>query len=561
MARPRPRAHAARAPLLLVAVALPALASGSGFRFAANPVRRVVQMLQMLQQKADEEFAKEEGLFSKAMCQCSSTIGALRQSAADATEKLPQLDSAIKGGRAEQAELQSDIAHAKAERADSETTLGEARETRKREAAAHEKAAATTAAHVKSLNDAVASLSSAGTSALLQDRAQVASLQRVVAAQDSIVKDDRDAVIAFLQGGEQSGGSSLDEVLGIMRQLAESMAKDLEDMNQADQEAQQAFENIEAAKLGQIATTDSVVKEKSTRLGELSLSIVNDVEDREETAAILEENVKILQETQKNCEQNKAEWSLRVNFHKEESVAIADAIRLLNEQATQAVLSKSVPVPPAPVPSFLQLRGAAGAEEAPCRTQELLGQAARGGDARLSLLAVSSRVRLRAGSRLRARQMGFEKVIQMVTGMVEQLQEEQAAEDKKRAYCQRSLEEADDERRGLENLISDHQKETDEGAEQLTVLAEEVAALQKGLEALDAQVQEATAQRKAENEDYVNALSEQVAAKEVLIMARMRLEQFYGQRAQLIQANATADAGAAQARSPGAAEGGAESAP
>mmetsp|Transcript_109106 Transcript_109106/g.295726 ORF Transcript_109106/g.295726 Transcript_109106/m.295726 type:complete len:747 (-) Transcript_109106:76-2316(-) len=560
MARPRPRAHAARAPLLLVAVALPALASGSGFRFAANPVRRVVQMLQMLQQKADEEFAKEEGLFSKAMCQCSSTIGALRQSAADATEKLPQLDSAIKGGRAEQAELQSDIAHARAERADSETTLGEARETRKREAAAHEKAAATTAAHVKNLNDAVASLSSAGTSALLQDRAQVASLQRVVAAQDSIVKDDRDAVIAFLQGGEQSGGSSLDEVLGIMRQLAESMAKDLEDMNQADQEAQQAFENIEAAKLGQIATTDSVVKEKSTRLGELSLSIVNDVEDREETAAILEENVKILQETQKNCEQNKAEWSLRVNFHKEESVAIADAIRLLNEQATQAVLSKSVPVPPAPVPSFLQLRGAAGAEEAPCRTQELLGQAARGGDARLSLLAVSSRVRLRAGSRLRARQMGFEKVIQMVTGMVEQLQEEQAAEDKKRAYCQRSLEEADDERRGLENLISDHQKETDEGAEQLTVLAEEVAALQKGLEALDAQVQEATAQRKAENEDYVNALSEQVAAKEVLIMARMRLEQFYGQRAQLIQANATADAGAAQARSPGAAEGGAESA-
>merc|ERR1719291_168971 len=40
----------------------------------------------------------------------------------------------------------------------------------------------------------------------------------------------------------------------------------------------------------------------------------------------------------------------------------------------------------------------------------------------------------------------------------------------------------------------------------------------------------------------------------------MRLEQFYGQKAQLIQANATADVGASQARPPVAAEGGAESA-
>lgn len=557
MARLRPRSPAAHAPMLLLVVAtvLPALASSSGFKFAANPVRRVVQMLQMLQQKADEEFAKEQGLFNKAMCQCSSTIKALKQSVADATEKLPQLDSAIKGGRAEEAELKADVAHAKAERADSETTLSEARKARENEAAAHKKAAAETSANIKNLNDAVASLSGADTGAsLLQDRARTIALQRVVARQDSIVKDDKDAVIAFLQGSEQSSGISLDEVLGIMKQLAESMAKDLEDANKTDQEAQQAFESLEAAKLGQIATTDSVIKEKSIRLGELSLSIVNDVEDREQTAAILEENVRILQETQKNCEQNKIQWSLRVNFHNEEGEAIADAIRMLNAQATKVVLSKSVPVPP--VPSFLQLGEAVRARHAPQRAEELLGHAAGGGDARLSLLAVSSRVRLRAGSRARAKQMGFEKVIQMVSGMVQQLQEEQAAEDKKRAYCRRSLEEADDKRRDLENVISDHQKETDEGAEQLTVIAEEVAALQKGLEALDAQVEEATAQRKAENNDYVNALSEQMAAKEVLIMARMRLAQFYGQKAQLIQANATADVGASRGgpTSEGAAE-------
>lgn len=559
MARLRLLSRAARAPLLLLLAAVfPALASSSGFKFAANPVRRVIQMLQMLQQKADEEFASEEGLFSKAMCQCSSTIGALQKSVADATEKLPQLDSAIKGGRAEEAELKSDIAQAKAERADSETTLGEARKTREKEADAHEKAAATTGADVKKLSDAIASLGGAGTGALLQDRARATSLQRVVARQDSLVKDDRDEVVAFLQGGEQPGGASLDEVLGIVKQLAESMAKDLEDANRADQEAQRAFESLEAAKLGQIATTDSVVKEKSIRLGELSLSIVNDVEDREETAAILEQNARILQETQKSCEQNKAEWSLRVNFHREEGEAIADAIRMLNAQATKMVLSKGVPTPP--VPTFLQLGEAVRAGHAPHRAQELLGRAAGGGDARLSLLAVSSRVRLRAGSRLRAKQMGFEKVIQMVSGMVEQLQEEQAAEDKKRAYCQRGLEEADDKRKDLENVISDHQKETDEGAEQLAVIAEEVTALQTGLESLDAQVEEATAQRKAENVDYVNALSEQMAAKEVLIMARRRLEQFYGQTAQLLQANATAGAGAPQARPPVAAEGGAESA-
>lgn len=534
-----PRRGSAARLLLLLAVAPCAVqVRGARFQFASNPVRRVVQMLQMLQQKADEEFAAEGKLLDAAMCQCSTTVERLKGSVGEASVKIPQLQNTIGDSKAEETELKSDISKSKAERADCQNALDEATKERNSESAVFEKTSATKKANLNSLNQALSGFSSGSASALLQANPEfLVSLQKMVASRQEIDRDDRDAVVSFLQGSSGAQGPSTDEVVGILKQIGDNMAKDLDDITTADQQAAAAFEKLKSAKEGQIASTDAVVKEKSNRLSEVTVAIVNDVEELEQTQAQLKEDQKMLEEEQSGCKDKQESWAARVRTRKEENECIADTIQMLNGQMTRQLFRSTFP---GPAPTLLQI-GSSGTIGAAHRAQRMVSQATQGGDARISLLAVSTKVTVQAERRAKARRKGFAKIVDMVTGMLSQLEEEQAVEDKKRDYCQKGLDAADDKDKALENEISDREKERSEGTEQLAVIAEEVSVLEKGIQALDQQVQAATEQRKAEHDDYFGALKEKSAAKEVLIMARGRLKAFYGE-AKLLQVKDTVTA-------------------
>merc|ERR1712188_134702 len=61
----------------------------------------------------------------------------------------------------------------------------------------------------------------------------------------------------------------------------------------------------------------------------------------------------------------------------------------------------------------------------------------------------------------------------------------------------------------------------------IAALADEIAALEAGLKALDKSVAEATEQRKEENSDYTELMTNDAAAKELLGFAKNRLNKFY----------------------------------
>merc|ERR1719203_153494 len=58
-------------------------------------------------------------------------------------------------------------------------------------------------------------------------------------------------------------------------------------------------------------------------------------------------------------------------------------------------------------------------------------------------------------------------------------------------------------------------------------LGEEIATLTDGIQELDKSVAEATANRKAEHEEYNELIASNSAAKEILALAKNRLQQFY----------------------------------
>merc|ERR1712188_114972 len=61
----------------------------------------------------------------------------------------------------------------------------------------------------------------------------------------------------------------------------------------------------------------------------------------------------------------------------------------------------------------------------------------------------------------------------------------------------------------------------------IAALADEIAALEAGLKALDKSVAEATEQRKEENSAFTELMASDAAAKELLGFAKNRLNKFY----------------------------------
>merc|ERR1719161_1563133 len=84
----------------------------------ANPIRRVVTMLQMMVKKVEAEGLKEKELFEKFMCYCKSSKETLAKSIEEASVKIPQLESDIKEAEEELAQLQEDLKNHKADRAE-----------------------------------------------------------------------------------------------------------------------------------------------------------------------------------------------------------------------------------------------------------------------------------------------------------------------------------------------------------------------------------------------------------------------------------------------------------
>merc|ERR1719321_2114600 len=128
---------------------------------------------------------------------------------------------------------------------------------------------------------------------------------------------------------------------------------------------------------------------------------------------------------------------------------------------------------------------------------------------------------------LKGKKVNFAKIIAMCDNMVKLLGQEQQDDTDKKEMCEAQLDKATDELKATETSVSDLEKATAEAQELQATLTDEIAVLTKELKNLDTQVEDAGIQRREENEDYVNLMASNTAAKEVLGMAKNRMQKFY----------------------------------
>merc|ERR1719498_985711 len=194
-----------------------------------------------------------------------------------------------------------------------------------------------------------------------------------------------------------------------------------------------------------------------------------------------------------------------------EQVAIADTIKILNDDDALELFKKTLP---SAASSFMQVQVTSSA----MRKKALNAlKSNKNKDHRLDLIELA----------MRGGKMGFGKIIKMIDDLVVDLKAEQGVDDDKKSYCLAEFDKAEDKKKELDLDISDLGKAIADGEEQIATLAEEIKALQAGIKDLDKSVAEATATRKEEHDDYVETLAQNNAAKDVLAFAKNRLQKFY----------------------------------
>jgi len=469
-----------------------------------------VSMLQMMQKKVQAEGEKEQELFDKFMCYCKTGASALDKSIADAGDAIPELGANIEAGTSQLIQLKEDLKKAQTDRAAAKSAIAEATGIREKDAASYAKESGDLKTNLAALNKAIAAIEKGAGGAFLQT-SSAATLRNLVEVSDSLSDLDRHDVTSFLTSENTGSG----QISGILKAMGDTMSTTLSEVVASEEASIKSFDALIAAKTAEIEALTAAVEEKTVRIGELGVEIVQMKADLSDSQSSLIEDKKFAAELEKNCATKEAEWAEVCKTRSEEILALADTIKILNDDDALEMFKKTLPGASA---SFMQVE----VSEEGLRTRALsLLQESRAGmksqRQRIDFIMLA----------LRGKKVGFEKVLVMIDNMVELMKQEQLDDDAKKEYCELSLDNADDKKKGLERTEGKLEKAIAEAKESIASLTEEIAALGEGIVALDKSVAEATEMRREENDDHKTLMVNNQAAKELLEFAKNRLNKFY----------------------------------
>merc|ERR1712113_351277 len=228
------------------------------------------------------------------------------------------------------------------------------------------------------------------------------------------------------------------EIVGILKQIADEMGAGLAEATAKEDAAIKAYKTLMAAKTKEVNALTASIEKKLTKIGELSVAIAQMKNELGDAAEAIAADKEFLANLEKNCATKTAEWEVIVKTRTEELVALADTIKILNDDDALELFKKTLPS----ASSLVQLQ------------QSMASMRAR---------ALASLAKVRGvnvdliGLALRGKKIGFEKVIGMIDEMIATLKAEQVDDDNKKEYCAVQFDQSDDKKKGLERSVSDEE--------------------------------------------------------------------------------------------------------
>merc|ERR1719468_1412522 len=355
--------------------------------------------------------------------------------------------------------------------------------------------------------------------AFLQTDAALELKSMLSRKKDMLMDDDRQDLLAFLsnsQGTDYAPQSG--QITGILKTMGDEMGAGLADATKVEEAAIATYEKSMAAKKKEVIALTKEIETKLTRIGDLGVEIAQMKNDLGDTQEALVADKKFLENLGENCEKKKKEWEVIVKTRAEELGALADTIKVLNDDDALELFKKTLPSP-----SLVQMKYTSQAtrNSALATIRGALRSANKVDRPGLELLALALADKKSIGGG------NFGRVLKMIDDMVELLGREQNDDDHKKEYCALQFDATDDKKKALSREVNQKSNAIETAKDNIATMTDEIAALTAGIKALDKSVAEATEQRKEENTEFKALIASNTAAKEVLLFAKNRLNKFY----------------------------------
>merc|ERR1719253_1296957 len=483
-----------------------------------NPIRKIVNLLQMTQKKIEEEGEAQGDMFEKFMCYCETNDKKLGASITSLTDAVPQNEASVKSKSEQKTQMEEELKVHKKDREDANAAIEASEEQRAKDKSAFDAYSTEAKTNLAAMKKAVAALRKGMGEAFLQS-GTASTVLKLAVSSTKLSAFDQNEVTQFLQG--KASAESSGEIVGILEQMAENMAADLKEAE--EQEAGGISDNdaLVAAKNKEIAAATSAVEDKTGRVGELAVAIVNAKNDLEDTKDALAEDTAYAAELKKTCAEQTELFGQVKKMRAQELEAIGSCIKILNDDDALDLFKKTLPSPSlVQQDSLLQISSKVSQQQ---RVRALLKEAqhesARVGDKSAASAQVAALMQLA----LTGKKAGFEKIIKMMDDMVELLGKEQKDDEQQKAYCEEEFERSEDEDAEIKRV----EAEIAEGTDAIAGLKDDIAALIAGIADLDKAVAEATETRKEESSEYTITKTQNSAAVQLLDVAKNQLNKFY----------------------------------
>jgi len=490
----------------------------------ANPIRKVVTLMQDMQKEIEAEGAKEKELFDKFMCFCSSSGGDMGKAVADLKAQIDELGANLKAGEAEKTQTGQELISHKQDRETANGDLEEATTLREKESGEFQELKADSETNIQALSQAIPAIEKGMGGAALLQLPLASRLKNMVNSYPNVDAMDRHKVASFLEASaDDTYAPASGQIVGILKAMKDDMEANLKTATDDEDKSAAGFADLKASKEKEIAMATEAIETKTARAGELAVSVVQTKDALEDATAELAETEKYSAGLKEQCATKEKEWGERCKMRADEIAAISEAIGILNDDDALDVFKKAMP-------SSLIQKGLGLLQQSGHRaSKSKKAQAILAGitsqyhstSLKLMLFTLNSQVKLKqkGGS--------FGEVIKLIDDMVVLLGKQQSDDDKHKAWCQDEFDKSADEEKATQTKLSQVDAGIAEITDTITTLMDEINTLTSEVATLDHSVAEATEQRKEEHAEYVNSASLGEAAISLVGKAKNRMQKFY----------------------------------
>merc|ERR1719329_575875 len=259
------------------------------------------------------------------------------------------LESSIGEDAGLKKQLDADLIKHKSDRAAAKDAISKATAIRDKDAAAFAKTKSDLETNLGALDKAIPAIEK-GMGGFLQTSAAQVVKQLSINMDMSGV--DREMLTNFLASKNGYAPAS-GEIVGILKTMKDEMTADLNDATTAETASIASFDELVAAKTKEVDALTASVESKVARAGELAVKHAEMMNDLDDTREDLEESKKFLADLDVNCANKKKEWALYQKMQGEELLALADTIKILNDDDALELFKKTLP---GSASSFLQIQ-------------------------------------------------------------------------------------------------------------------------------------------------------------------------------------------------------------